>query len=610
MKPAVLIVAGIICIAAGVAASRPPAPAAGSPPATSAQSGVTAVRNVRVFDGDRMIDRATVVIRDGTIAEVGPDVRVPDGAVVVEGDGRTLLPGLIDAHTHTFGAALERALVFGVTTEIDMFTDHGQAAAWRAEQREPGGAVRRADIISAGTMVTAPKGHGTQFGLPIPTITSPDEAQAFVDARLAEGSDFIKIVYEVGDAHATGRPTISEATLRALIAAARARKAMAVVHVSTLAAVEAALDAGAHGLVHVFGDAPPSQRVIELARKTGAFVIPTLAVIESTTGKAGGAMLVDAPALAPHFLPNEREELKVAFPVNPRAKVRIDHAIEAVRQLHAAGVPILAGSDAPNPGTIHGATIHYELEMLLRAGLSPLDALRAATSTAARAFSLDDRGRIAAGQRADLVLVQGNPAEDITATRRVVDVWKRGVRQERRPAPTAEEAAAAVGSGFISDFDGPMVTSQFGAGWQISTDTMMGGNSEARMQIVKPGANGSAGALEVTGTINTGSPYLWAGPMFFPGAAPMAPVDLSRFKAITFKARGDGREYQVMLFAARLGQQPAVQTFTAGPEWQEHTIPFTAFSSDLDGSDIAAVLFSGAAPAGAFRFQLDDVRLR
>ena len=111
-------------------------------------------------------------------------------------------------------------------------------------------------------------------------------------------------------------------------------------------------------------------------------------------------------------------------------------------------------------------------------------------------------------------------------------------------------------------------------------------------------------------SIGSGSPFVWAGPMFFPGPAPMAAVDLSRFKSVSFKARGDGREYQVMLFATRLGQQPAVHTFTAGPEWQEHTIPFTSFSIQLDGSDIAGLLFSGALPAGGFRFQLDDVRLR
>ena len=89
-------------------------------------------------------------------------------------------------------------------------------------------------------------------------------------------------------------------------------------------------------------------------------------------------------------------------------------------------MPILAGTDAPNPGTAHGASIHRELELLVRAGLSPLEALRAATSVPARAFALHDRGRIAPGLRADLVLVDGDPTRDILATRNIVAIWKLG----------------------------------------------------------------------------------------------------------------------------------------------------------------------------------------
>ena len=102
-----------------------------------------------------------------------------------------------------------------------------------------------------------------------------------------------------------------------------------------------------------------------------------------------------------------------------------------IRKLHEAGVPILAGTDAPNPGTTHGATMHIELELLVDAGLSPLEALAAATSLPAKHFSLEDRGRIAEGLKADLVLVKGNPAEDITATRKIVSVWKNGVEIDR-----------------------------------------------------------------------------------------------------------------------------------------------------------------------------------
>jgi imidazolonepropionase-like amidohydrolase len=104
---------------------------------------------------------------------------------------------------------------------------------------------------------------------------------------------------------------------------------------------------------------------------------------------------------------------------------------EAVRQLVRARVPLLAGTDAPSPGATYGASLHGELELLVGAGLTPLQALTAATSAAAKAFRLEDRGRIAPRMRADLVLVEGDPTRDILATRRIVGVWKRGMAVER-----------------------------------------------------------------------------------------------------------------------------------------------------------------------------------
>jgi imidazolonepropionase-like amidohydrolase len=101
-----------------------------------------------------------------------------------------------------------------------------------------------------------------------------------------------------------------------------------------------------------------------------------------------------------------------------------------------SGVPLLAGTDAPSPGATYGASAHGELELLVGAGLTPVQALTAATSAAAKAFRLSDRGRVERGRRGDLVLVEGDPTRDVLATRRIVGVWKKGVRVERaRYAP-------------------------------------------------------------------------------------------------------------------------------------------------------------------------------
>lgn len=600
-----LLAAGLALVAAGIAGSSRrdvPAAAQSAPPAPDTM----AIRNARVFDGHKVLPRATVVVRKDRIAAVGPDLAVPAGATVIDGAGRTLLPGLIDAHVHAFGDALERALVYGVTTSLDMFTEHRQAAQWRSEQKD--GAPGRADIFSAGTLVTAPKGHGTQFGMPTPTLTSASEAGAFVDARIAEGSDYIKVVYEEGSAYGLSLPSLGADTLRAVIAAAHARGKLAVVHVGSQQAADTAVAAGADGLVHIFGDRPPAPPFAAAVRKAGLFVTPTLTVIESVAGIAGGATVIEHPALSALATTAERAALAGTFPQRPGSKVRLEHAVAAVRALHAAGVPILAGSDAPNPGTAHGASIHREMELLVSAGLTPIEALAAATSTAAAAFRLGDRGRIAEGLRADLVLVDGDPTADITSTRAIVHVWKGGQRLDRRPAPTAAETAKLIASGEISTFDGPEISAAFGTGWQVSTDSMMGGLSEAKMQLSEGGAQGSKGALRVTGVLKTGAAFPWAGAMFFPSSPPMTPVDVSRFKEIVFWARGDGRQYQVMVFATKLGNIPAAQPFAAGPEWREVVLPLAAFG--VDGSDLRGILFSADATPGPFELRIDGVRLR
>ncbi|HEX6063450.1 MAG TPA: amidohydrolase family protein, partial [Longimicrobiales bacterium] len=207
-------------------------------------------KGARVFDGVQVTENTDVLVERGLIARVGRNLNAA-GAQVVDARGKTLLPGLIDAHTHTFGAALEEAVIFGVTTTLDMFTDPTLARAMREEQRR-GQANDRADLFSAGVLVTTPGGHGTEYGMPIPTITSPDSAQAFVDARIAEGSDYIKLVFDDGGLFQIKWTTLSEETMRAVIAAAHKRGKLAVVHVSTRAAAQKAIGAGADGLVHLF----------------------------------------------------------------------------------------------------------------------------------------------------------------------------------------------------------------------------------------------------------------------------------------------------------------------------------------------------------------------
>ncbi|HZI55238.1 MAG TPA: CIA30 family protein [Verrucomicrobiae bacterium] len=573
------------------------------------------VRDVRIFDGTRVIPRGQVWVQDGKIKAVGADVKAPSTVRVINGAGETLLPGLIDSHTHAFTTALKEALVFGVTTELDMFTDHNYAVQIKKQQAE-GKDLDMADLRSAGTLVTAPKGHGTEYGMAIPTISLPGEAQAFVDARIAEGSDYIKIVYDDGKAYGVNIPTISKETMAAVIAAAHQRGKLAIVHIGTLQDAKDAIESGADGLAHLFVNTAPDAEFAALVAKHHAFVVPTMSVLATISGAPSGKPLA-ADARMQSYLP--AASLRNLVGSFPGTHGQFSYVQETVRQLKAQHIPILAGTDAPNPGTAHGVSMHGEMALLVSAGLTPVEALVAATSAPAHAFHLDDRGQIAPGKRADLLLVKGDPTTDISATRDIVSVWKAGVeldrasyratleKEKQAAAQSVASAPAGSESGLISDFDDAGTPkARFGFGWVVSTDSIRGGQSTAQIKVVAGGAEGSKGALQIDGMLVQNS-IAWAGAMFFPGAAPMSPVNLASKKTITFWTKGDGKSYRLMVYTQSNGYMPRMQSFTAGSEWRKITVPFSAL--DIDGHDLMGIFLGAWADPGAFSLTIDGIRL-
>ena len=582
---------------------------------TLALAAATLVQDVRVFDGKAVHERRSVLFDGGVIVDADFRGAPPSGARVVAGAGRTLLPGLIDAHTHAYRQS-EAPLLFGVTTQIDMFTPVPLMQELKRAMAA-GQNTQRADMFSAGTLATAPKGHGTQYGMPIPTLTKPAEAQAFVDARIAEGSDFIKIVLIGGGAKAGGMPTLDHPTAKALIEAAHRRGKMAVVHVSNEADARAMLDAGVDGLVHLFLGAPLDAARVEslaqLAKRQKAFVIPTFAVLESEAA-APGEDLLDNARLAALVDRESAATLKANFGLKPRrAALALPQAVTAA--LHRHGVPVLAGSDAGNPGTHFGISMHREMAALVEAGLTPVDALAAATSVPAAAFKLGRRGCIAAGCKADLLLVEGNPAADIKATRDIVEVWKDG--QSAAPLRTAKLAQVAKersggtrvalpADGRISQFGKERLASPFGAGWIPSTDEFAGGKSTIKLDVLPALPDGQV-PLGVQATVAPGLPFAWSSVAFMPGAQPMQPADLSAAKVLRFKVRGDGKTYRVMMMGAG-DRTPRTVPFTATAEWEEISLPLSAFAG-IDPAAVAMLAFSAGPQPGDYRFELADVRL-
>jgi imidazolonepropionase-like amidohydrolase len=354
-----------------------------------------ALTNVRLFDGERLLEPATVVI-DGD--RIGSD---PAGATTWEGDGRVLLPGLIDCHIHlTDSSTLASLARQGVTTGLDMGTWPPDLVA--SLRNRPG----VTDVRSSGTGATHPASmHAKRMGRAEGLVADPDEARAYVSKRVAEGVDYIKVIVDP--------PGFDQPTVRALVEAAHAQGLRAIAHAATRDAVLLAQAAGVDVLTHAPIDRPLDESEAERTRTSGQVVVPTLTMMEAIVERIG--------AVAP---------------------VSYDVARSTVAQWHRAGVPILAGTDANQAPSApasppYGTSLHHELGLLVDAGLSPVDALRSATILAARHFGLSDRGVIATGKRADLVLVDGDPLQDISAVSKIAAVWCAGVPVADAPVADA-----------------------------------------------------------------------------------------------------------------------------------------------------------------------------
>ncbi len=399
---------------------------------------ITAIINARIFDGVRIIDDATVVINGGNIQSVGGEV--PSGATVIDGHSATLMPGLIDSHVHTDMHGLRDALLFGVTTELEM---NGH---WTTKKRkEIAERSDVADLRSSGMGLTPPGGHPTEYmsssnNLLIrlfyryPCVSTPDEAVKFVDKQIADGADYIKIFIEDGTCIGfPGLPVLDDEILGAAVKEAHRNGRLAIAHVTTAEGGQRAIAAGVDGLAHLFFDSRPTAEFVDSIASSGAFVIPTLVTISSAVGNNASALAADK-RVSSKLNQKWLDALSRSMNVYPQGK--LEDAYAGVIALHEAGVDILAGCDASEPipslgGLGHGASLHQELQLLVAAGLSPIEALQAATSIPARRFGLTDRGRVIPQARADLLLVDGDPTTNISDTLSIRAVWRQGVQVKK-----------------------------------------------------------------------------------------------------------------------------------------------------------------------------------
>ncbi|HEV2638728.1 MAG TPA: amidohydrolase family protein [Actinocrinis sp.] len=350
----------------------------------------TVLRDVRVFDGDGFGEPSSVVI-DGDLIGVEPQAGPDASAAVVDGGGGYLLPGLIDCHIHLVDeGTLHKLASYGVTTALDMGT---WPPSLVDSLRGVGGVT---DIRSSGVGASQPTSRHAQRGRPVSgMVTGVEDADGWVADRVAEGADYIKVVIDL--------PGFDQPTLDALVVAAHARGKQVIMHASSFEAVRMAQSAGADVATHAPLDRAMDEQGVARMVADGRISVPTLAMMEGIAANIPG-------------------------PSYEAARV-------SVAELYRAGVPVLAGTDANEATGVpasppFGESLHHELELLVGAGLSTLDTLRAATILPAQYFALPDRGAIQPGWRADLVLLSGDPLADIRATRLVERVWCAGVEHE------------------------------------------------------------------------------------------------------------------------------------------------------------------------------------
>lgn len=374
------------------------------------------VRDVRLVDGrGEVAPRADVLVRDGRIEAIGTIVRQP-GAHVVDGTGRTLVPGLMNAHVHVtmsggadpagdlaalgepeaiLAAARQRlraTLAAGVTTVRDLGAPDGLALALADEVAR--GVLDGPRIVAAGRPICATGGHGHTF-MSV-EVSGPAQAAAAAHAQLRAGARVIKVMATGGmmtPGQMAGQQQLGVDEMRAVVEVASAAGIPVAAHSEGIEGTLAAIEAGVASIEHGHGlDAMAVERMCG----RGVALVPTLLSDEAILrhGRRAGM---------PDFVVAACERLAATL-------------LPGVRAAIAAGVTIVAGNDGGSPLVDQG-DMTSELELCVRQGMAPIDALQAATAGAARLFGLPDVGRLEVGCVADLLLVDGDPLADVRALR-------------------------------------------------------------------------------------------------------------------------------------------------------------------------------------------------
>ncbi|WP_298672085.1 amidohydrolase family protein [uncultured Sphingomonas sp.] len=564
--------------------------------------GTIAIVGATVFDGTGAVPHvATVVIRDGRIVSVKPGTGAPGGARVIDARGKALLPGFFDLHTHWTPAGEPSTtpqiatdyVKSGVTT-INDFHEQPESYAPRREWLK----TLVSPHVNFAARISTPGGHGADWGDQATTIwiNTPTAARAAIETLKPYKPDLIK-AFTDGWRYGTAPDNTSMDgwTLNALTDAAHKAGWKVLTHTVTVDRGLVAARSGVDSLAHDPQDRDMTADEAKAIAATKMAVVPTLAVYDPD--KNGPARPDD---------PRYRQSL-----------AKFSHALHNVKVLFDAGVPIGVGTDAGMPATPHGSSTLREMELLVRAGLTPAQALIAATQTSAKIMAQDgDRGTIVPGKRADLVLIDGKPWERISDVYKVSRVMIDGrlVFGPGAPAlPAANRAThmpATNVPALVDDFEKPDGRSALDT---LRLETGDGGMDRSLeiTQIVPRADGGHALQLAARMAVKDGAYAGFAVPLT---RGSVQPVDVRRYTGVRFDIKGPGD------FALRLngleGSWSAPVKGAVG--WTSIEVPFSALQPvkmgnragrPWSGDDIVQIELGGTRPSGqTMTFAIDNIR--
>ena len=408
----------------------------------------------RVIIGDQSdpIEVARVVVDRGVIMAVGSQntVPLPNGAPTVDLTGKTLMPAFVNLHGHvgfqrglSYDEAnytrdnivdhLYRYAYHGVGVIVSLGTDTG--AVWREIQNnQEAGALGGARLSTAGRGLAAPNAgpgaaalRSSAYG-----VTSEEEGRQYVRDLAADRVAFVKIWV---DDRGGSVEKLDPDYYRAIINEAHRQGLDVIAHVFYHQDAEDLVAAGVDGFAHLVRDREMSDELVDAIVEHNVFVMPNLGISERGRHTAPpdwlGVPLLRGSVSA-DVLARASESFADRNPENTGRAARTYAQMErSLAKLHAAGAALVLGSDSGVQDHFYGFSAHRELELMVAAGLSPMDALRVATSKSADQLRFSYSGRLTPGARADFLVLDANPLDDITNTRQIAEVYLGGVALDR-----------------------------------------------------------------------------------------------------------------------------------------------------------------------------------